>query len=142
MFPDLPIILDLALVLDLADELKAERAHRQELRVLPGRTIGLIFHKPSTRTRVSFEAAAWRLIEEIDERGGAVHAIVGHPARRHTRQGFDDARPQAIPRTLLPDPGLNLGAGADSGRERSGNADEAGAIGHQVLPWVGWGQSN
>jgi ornithine carbamoyltransferase len=42
-------------LLDLADELKAERAHRPELRVLPGRTIGLIFHKPSTRTRVAFE---------------------------------------------------------------------------------------
>jgi ornithine carbamoyltransferase len=46
---------ELATLLDLADELKAERAHRPELRVLPGRTIGLIFHKPSTRTRVAFE---------------------------------------------------------------------------------------
>ena len=46
---------DLATLLDLADELKAERARRPELRVLPGRTIGLIFHKPSTRTRVAFE---------------------------------------------------------------------------------------
>jgi ornithine carbamoyltransferase len=46
---------ELGTLLDLADELKAERAHRQELRVLPGRTIGLIFHKPSTRTRVAFE---------------------------------------------------------------------------------------
>lgn len=46
---------ELAVLLDLADELKAERAHRQELRLLPGRTIGLIFHKPSTRTRVAFE---------------------------------------------------------------------------------------
>src|SRR4026209_2863260 len=45
----------LATLLDLADELKAERARRPELRVLPGRTIGLIFHKPSTRTRVAFE---------------------------------------------------------------------------------------
>ncbi len=46
---------ELATLLDLAEELKAERARRPELRVLPGRTIGLIFHKPSTRTRVAFE---------------------------------------------------------------------------------------
>jgi ornithine carbamoyltransferase len=46
---------ELALALDLADELKLERARRKELRILPGRTIGLIFHKPSTRTRVGFE---------------------------------------------------------------------------------------
>ena len=46
---------ELAMLLDLADELKAERARRPELRLLPGRTIGLIFHKPSTRTRVAFE---------------------------------------------------------------------------------------
>jgi ornithine carbamoyltransferase len=46
---------ELATVLDVADELKAERARRRELRLLPGRTIGLVFHKPSTRTRVAFE---------------------------------------------------------------------------------------
>jgi ornithine carbamoyltransferase len=46
---------ELEMLLDLADELKAERARRPELRLLPGRTIGLIFHKPSTRTRVAFE---------------------------------------------------------------------------------------
>ena len=46
---------ELETLLDLADELKVERARRRELRVLPGRTIGLIFHKPSTRTRVAFE---------------------------------------------------------------------------------------
>jgi ornithine carbamoyltransferase len=46
---------ELMTLIDLADELKAERAHRPELRLLPGRTIGLIFHKPSTRTRVAFE---------------------------------------------------------------------------------------
>jgi ornithine carbamoyltransferase len=46
---------ELSTLLDLADELKTERARRRELRVLPGRTIGLIFHKPSTRTRVAFE---------------------------------------------------------------------------------------
>jgi ornithine carbamoyltransferase len=46
---------ELRTALDLADELKAERARRRELRLLPGRTIGLVFHKPSTRTRVAFE---------------------------------------------------------------------------------------
>src|SRR4029079_12911027 len=46
---------ELSTLLDLADELKAGRARRPELRLLPGRTIGLIFHKPSTRTRVAFE---------------------------------------------------------------------------------------
>jgi ornithine carbamoyltransferase len=46
---------ELALALDLADELKQERARRKELRILPGRTVALIFHKPSTRTRISSE---------------------------------------------------------------------------------------
>jgi ornithine carbamoyltransferase len=46
---------ELELLLDLADELKTERSRRPELRLLPGRTIGLVFHKPSTRTRVAFE---------------------------------------------------------------------------------------
>ncbi len=46
---------ELELALDLSDELKQERLRRKELRVLPGRTIGMIFHKPSTRTRVGFE---------------------------------------------------------------------------------------
>ena len=46
---------ELALALDVADELKVERARRRELRILPGRTVGLIFRKPSTRTRISSE---------------------------------------------------------------------------------------
>ena len=49
---------ELELALDLADELKQERLRRKELRVLPGRTIGMIFHKPSTRTRVPGGTAA------------------------------------------------------------------------------------
>jgi ornithine carbamoyltransferase len=46
---------ELVLALDLAAELKVERQRRKELRVLPGRTLALIFHKPSTRTRISSE---------------------------------------------------------------------------------------
>lgn len=46
---------ELRLALDLADELKVERQRRKELRLLPGRTVGLIFRKPSTRTRISSE---------------------------------------------------------------------------------------
>ena len=46
---------ELLTALDLADELKVERARRRELRILPGRTVGLIFRKPSTRTRISSE---------------------------------------------------------------------------------------
>ena len=45
---------ELEQVLDLADELKRAQKAREEHHLLPGRTIGLIFEKPSTRTRVSF----------------------------------------------------------------------------------------
>ncbi len=52
---------DLEQVLDLADELKGARAAGEPTAVLPGRTVGLIFQKPSTRTRVSFEAGVAEL---------------------------------------------------------------------------------
>ena len=47
--------------LDLADELKAARAAGDETNLLPGRTLGMIFQKPSTRTRVSFEVGISQL---------------------------------------------------------------------------------
>jgi ornithine carbamoyltransferase len=52
---------ELEAVLDLADELKRAHQAREEHRLLSGRTLGMVFHKPSTRTRVSFEVGIWQL---------------------------------------------------------------------------------
>ena len=52
---------ELEAVLDLADELKAKQRVREPHRLLEGRTIGLLFRKHSTRTRVSLEVAAAHL---------------------------------------------------------------------------------
>jgi ornithine carbamoyltransferase len=52
---------ELVSILDLADRLKARQRERVEHRHLDGRSLGLIFHKPSTRTRVSFEVGIAQL---------------------------------------------------------------------------------
>src|SRR5438067_8694365 len=52
---------ELESVLDLADELKRLQARGEEHHLLPGRTLGMIFQKPSTRTRVSFEVGIAQL---------------------------------------------------------------------------------
>jgi ornithine carbamoyltransferase len=48
-------------VLDLGDQLKRLQQRREEHHLLPGRTLGMIFEKPSTRTRVSFEVGMYQL---------------------------------------------------------------------------------
>lgn len=48
-------------ILRIASKLKRERREGQSPILLPGRTLGLIFEKPSMRTRVSFETAIAQL---------------------------------------------------------------------------------
>jgi ornithine carbamoyltransferase len=58
-------------VIDLADELKRARAAGEPTALLPGRSLGMIFQKPSTRTRVSFEVGM------VELGGHALHLAAG-----------------------------------------------------------------
>ena len=48
-------------ILNLADQLKYENKNGIEHHILKGKTLGMIFSKASTRTRVSFEVGFWQL---------------------------------------------------------------------------------
>lgn len=48
-------------ILNLADQLKYENKNGIEHKVLKGKTLGMIFQKSSTRTRVSFETGMYQL---------------------------------------------------------------------------------
>ena len=52
---------DIVSILDLGDQLKYEKKHGIAHRHLEGKSIGLIFQKSSTRTRVSFETGIYQL---------------------------------------------------------------------------------
>jgi ornithine carbamoyltransferase len=67
---------ELLALLDLADELKDAQRAREPHELLPGRTLGMIFEKPSTRTRVSFAVG-------IAQLGG--QALSFSPAELHIR---------------------------------------------------------
>lgn len=48
-------------ILNLADQLKYEKKHNIDHPILKGKTLGMIFEKSSTRTRVSFETGMYQL---------------------------------------------------------------------------------
>ena len=52
---------DILDILNLADQLKYENQHGIEHHHLKGKTLGMIFQKSSTRTRVSFETGMYQL---------------------------------------------------------------------------------
>ena len=52
---------EIRVLLDLSDELKSAQKAGEEHRLLPGRSLAMIFQKPSTRTRVSFEVGMAQL---------------------------------------------------------------------------------
>ena len=59
---------DLSSVLDLSERLKQYRVEGVGSKVLVGKSVALIFEKPSTRTRVSFQVA-------IGELGGSAISL-------------------------------------------------------------------
>ncbi|WP_305044390.1 ornithine carbamoyltransferase [Geoalkalibacter sp.] len=52
---------ELEAIFDLTRELKAKQKRGEEHRLLKGKTLGMIFEKSSTRTRVSFEVGMFQL---------------------------------------------------------------------------------
>jgi ornithine carbamoyltransferase len=71
---------ELSAVLDFADELKMLLARGRPHKLLPGRSLALIFNKPSTRTRVSFEVG----ICQLGGTGVSITAAHTHLARGET----------------------------------------------------------
>ena len=62
-------------ILNLADQLKYEQKHGIPHNILKGQTLGMIFQKSSTRTRVSFETGMYQL-------GGQALFLSSHRPRR------------------------------------------------------------
>ena len=70
-------------LLELAESLKRDRTPKDRKPLLAGRTLGLVFDKPSLRTRVSFEAA-------IAQLGGAAIFFRGKDVGLGVRESVAD----------------------------------------------------
>jgi len=69
--------------LDLADELKAKKKKKIKGNCLQGKNIGLIFEKPSTRTRCAFTIAA------ADEGGNPTY-LAGNEIQLGYKESIED----------------------------------------------------
>ncbi|MEZ5101378.1 MAG: ornithine carbamoyltransferase [Thermoleophilia bacterium] len=78
---------EIRLVLEQAERLKARQRQRAEHSLLEGRTIALLFEKPSTRTRISFVVAMQQL-------GG--HALDLSMELMHVGKGGEPIRDTAL----------------------------------------------
>lgn len=52
---------EVATIMDMARKIKKKQKDGEDHSYLKGKTLGMIFHKASTRTRVSFEVGFWQL---------------------------------------------------------------------------------
>jgi ornithine carbamoyltransferase len=74
---------EVRMLLDQASLLKAAHARHEPTPILAGRVLGLVFEKPSLRTRVSFQAAVAQL-------GGASVFMSGHEVGLGSRESVAD----------------------------------------------------
>ena len=65
-------------ILNIADQLKYEKKHGIEHHILSGKTLGMIFEKSSTRTRVSFETAMSQMGGHAQYLGPGMIQLGGH----------------------------------------------------------------
>lgn len=77
-------------ILNLADQLKYERKHGIPHPLLAGKTLGMIFQKSSTRTRVSFEVGMSQL-------GGNALFLSSRDLQIGRGEPVEDTAPRAVP---------------------------------------------
>ena len=97
---------DILDILNLADQLKYETKHGIEHHLLKGKTLGMIFQKSSTRTRVSFETGMYQLggqalfLSNRDLQIGPISTETSLPAPANMKHPFGSATIISLHKTL------------------------------------------